>query len=508
MESNIRNNAPEGHNTLNPYIAAEDVGALVKFLQRTFGGVIQTLITLPDGGIAHAEVRVGDSLIMTGPPPIDRKHLSQRASTFYVFVPNVDIAYSQAMACGARAWAVPAERYNGDRVAAVTDTNGNAWWIAKRREALSVDQLQTRADRHWHKKSVAPGDATPARPAEGGDSPPPGYLTVNPYLSFNDALEFIKFVESTFDGILTEQIRQPDGRVEHAEIRIGNSVLMVGPPEVDALLREDNHERTGTFYVFVRNVDETCDKAIRAGAELVEPASRRFYGDRVAQIKDPYGNHWWIATREETLGQKELQERADEHWQVRTRAVGKTVPAAEVLEFMKNQRYGVQASINELGMPQAALVGFLVNEQFELFFDTFDTTRKAKNLRRDPNVAFVIGGHTQGDERTVQYEGIADIPMGSELETFKDAYFALHPDATRRSRLPGITYFRVRPRWVRYTNFNAAPPQIAYFQGAALKSAAPVHDTPQSASHSQTSAAWLPAMEHDPVFNAFAKPSR
>ena len=68
------------------------------------------------------------------------------------------------------------------------------------------------------------------------------------------------------------------------------------------------------------------------------------------------------------------------------------------------------------GPPEAALVGFLVNNRLELFFDSFDSTRKVANLRRDPRIAFVIGGYTIGDERTVQYEGVVDVPTGAEFE--------------------------------------------------------------------------------------------
>lgn len=140
-----------------------------------------------------------------------------------------------------------------------------------------------------------------------------------------------------------------------------------------------------------------------------------------------------------------------------------------LLEFLRIHRYGVQASRSVEGAPQAALVGFVVNDRLELFFDSFDSTRKVANLRRDPHIAFVIGGYTLGDERTVQYEGEVDVPAGAELQQFKREYFAVHPDGLRRSKLAGITYFRVRPRWIRYTNFNVVPAEIVVFEGAALK---------------------------------------
>jgi PhnB protein len=141
---------------LNPYITAQDVPALVDFLQRAFGGVVKVRIQQPDGRLEHAEVTVGDSTLMIGPPQVDaliRSHETNRPGTFYVFVPDVDATYARAMACGGGAWTPPAETFYGDRIAAITDTNGNVWWIATRKETLSAAQLQARADQRWHKKA-------------------------------------------------------------------------------------------------------------------------------------------------------------------------------------------------------------------------------------------------------------------------------------------------------------------------------------------------------------------
>ncbi|HEY6923966.1 MAG TPA: pyridoxamine 5'-phosphate oxidase family protein [Steroidobacteraceae bacterium] len=150
-----------------------------------------------------------------------------------------------------------------------------------------------------------------------------------------------------------------------------------------------------------------------------------------------------------------------------------SVTRANVFDFIARQIYGVVASRSADGAPQAALVGFVTNTKLELFFDTFGETRKAENLRRDPRVAFVIGGGVPGDERTVQLEGIADTPVGAELEAYRESYFRTLPDARRRAALPGITYFRVRPHWIRYSDYNANPPAIVVFEGDSLEPSAP-----------------------------------
>ena len=130
---------------------------------------------------------------------------------------------------------------------------------------------------------------------------------------------------------------------------------------------------------------------------------------------------------------------------------------------MRTQRLAVQASVGAGETAQAALVGIGVSDSLELVFDTLDTTRKVRNLRRVAKVAFVLGGWLIGDERTVQYEGVADEPTGEELERIKTVYFAAWPDGPARQSWPGLVYIRVRPTWIRYSDFNRDPPMIVEF---------------------------------------------
>src|SRR5437870_2039168 len=99
----------------------------------------------------------------------------------------------------------------------------------------------------------------------------------------------------------------------------------------------------------------------------------------------------------------------------------------DLLRILRRWKYAVEASVAPGGAPQAALVGVAVSDQLELFFDTLGSSRKAANLRKERRVAFVIGGWDP-DERTVQYEGVADEPRGAELERLKKLYFEVFPD--------------------------------------------------------------------------------
>jgi len=140
-----------------------------------------------------------------------------------------------------------------------------------------------------------------------------------------------------------------------------------------------------------------------------------------------------------------------------------------LLDFLRSHRVAVQASVSETVAPQAAVVGFAISDQFEIVFDTLASTRKAQNLRKNPKIALVIGGLLAGDERTAQYEGIADEPAGPELEQLKQVYYKVYPDGPSRLNWPGLIYIRVRPMWIRYSDYNSDPPVIVEFGAGQLE---------------------------------------
>jgi hypothetical protein len=140
----------------------------------------------------------------------------------------------------------------------------------------------------------------------------------------------------------------------------------------------------------------------------------------------------------------------------------------ELLDLMRRQKHAVQSSASSSG-PQASLVGIVVSDDFEIFFDTLDTTRKAHNLRADQRIAFVIGDTGDAAMRTVQCSGVADEPAGAELARLTELYFARFPDGRSRGSWPGITYFRVRLNWLRISDFTVDPPEILEFTDVSLR---------------------------------------
>lgn len=145
------------------------------------------------------------------------------------------------------------------------------------------------------------------------------------------------------------------------------------------------------------------------------------------------------------------------------------ITRAALLAFLRSRRYAVQSSIHPRGAPQSAIVGIAVSDDFEIVFDTLGTSRKAQNLRARADIAFVIGSLEGKDERTVQLEGRADEPQGAERARLMELYFAVFPDGRERLQWPGLTYVRVTPQWLRYSDYNVDPPVIAEWDAAALR---------------------------------------
>lgn len=141
----------------------------------------------------------------------------------------------------------------------------------------------------------------------------------------------------------------------------------------------------------------------------------------------------------------------------------------QLLGFMRSHRYAVQASVSSSGGVQAAVVGIVVTDDFEIFFDTLADTRKARNLRRNAAIAFVIGGTAPEDERSVQYEGVAGQPEGAELERLTALYLERFPDGRERQSWPGLIYLRARPTWLRYSDFSRIPPEIVELDAQQLR---------------------------------------
>ncbi len=136
---------------------------------------------------------------------------------------------------------------------------------------------------------------------------PAEYHTVTPYIIVENVESVLNFLTSAFGGESREVMRLPDGRVMHASILVGNSMLMLAeakPPEWPG--------QPASFYLYLPDCDAAYQRALAAGAmSIMEPADQ-FYGDRHGGVKDSCGNSWWIATHIEDVSAEEMERRMKE----------------------------------------------------------------------------------------------------------------------------------------------------------------------------------------------------
>lgn len=129
---------PEGYNSVSPYLVVEGAESMISFLQATFGAEVLRKMTRPDGAIGHAEVRIGDSVVMLA-------DAAPTAPMLHVYVDDVDAAYARALEAGGTSLRAPEDQFYGDRSAGVVDAFGNQWWLATHKEDVSEAELARRA---------------------------------------------------------------------------------------------------------------------------------------------------------------------------------------------------------------------------------------------------------------------------------------------------------------------------------------------------------------------------
>lgn len=143
---------PDGYHTVTPYLTVADAAAEIDFLKRAFNAQQVYAHTDSKGNVSHAELRIGDSMVMIGQAngPWTPKH-----ANFYLYVPNVDELYKQAVAAGGKSISEPSDQFYGDRHGGVEDSNGNGWWIATHIEDVAPEEIQRRAAEYEKKRAAS-----------------------------------------------------------------------------------------------------------------------------------------------------------------------------------------------------------------------------------------------------------------------------------------------------------------------------------------------------------------
>lgn len=247
---------PEGYRAVTPYLVVQDAPAVIEFAKAAFGAEEKTRAIGGAGGV-HAEVRIGDSMLMIGggAPELAWRGAS-KPGALHVYVPDVDAAFERAVRAGATVDHAPRDMEYGERGAGVIDAGGNRWYIAT---------------------------------AQGPHYVPSGAQDVMAYLHPLRAEPVLAFLTRALGATTIEKYASSDGVVHHAKVRIDDTILEMGEAH------GPYQPMPTMFYVYVPDVDAAYARAIQAGAQSLTPPADQPYGARHAGVTDPVGNQWYLA---------------------------------------------------------------------------------------------------------------------------------------------------------------------------------------------------------------------
>ena len=273
----------------SPRLTFKNPAKAIEFYEKAFGAK-ETFRFENEMGIGHAEIMIGDSLIMLAEEwPDGGRYSAETLGNSPVWmtirVPDVDAFAARAVAAGAKLQRPITDQFYGYRDATLLDPFGYTWSASTVKEEMSLDEMHRRFREMMKvqekKKPVV-------------DPVPKGYSTLTAYVVAQDADGLIDFIKKTFDG--EELFRSGPGSEGglHCEVRIGDSMLMVGGG--GAGMKWRGTAMPTAFHIYVPDCDATYARALEAGATSLHEPADQFYGERSAAVKDSAGNFWYIAT--------------------------------------------------------------------------------------------------------------------------------------------------------------------------------------------------------------------
>ncbi len=250
------NPVPRGFRMVTPYLVAEDGFALIDFAKQAFGAEEVMKAEMPTG--VHGEIRIGDSLLMMGGGKAGVKFSSTlHPNALHIYVQDADAVCRNAVTAGATLIDEVRDQEYGERSGTVKDKAGNFWYVAT---------------------------------AQGESFVPKGLRSVNPYLHPRRAEPLIGFLKRAFGAEEMAKYASPDGVIQHAQIRMGDSILEMGEAH------GKYEPMPAMFYLYVPDCDALYHRALAAGAKSLHEPTDQPYGDRNSAVTDAFGNTWYLAT--------------------------------------------------------------------------------------------------------------------------------------------------------------------------------------------------------------------
>jgi uncharacterized glyoxalase superfamily protein PhnB len=325
---------PDGYFTLTPMLHVKGVDAAVDFYTKAFGATKTFAMPGPDGKTVHAEIKIGDSIVMLDEVNVQEGtkgplELGGTPATLMVYVSDADQVFAAATAAGARAEMPVDEQFWGDRYGQVIDPFGHRWAVATHVEDLTPEQMAERSklamtpppvEKGKKKKPAKKKDKTavaapPAWKAIAGTpakTPTPSqYHTVTVAYTVSDAAKAIEFYKKAFGATENERMADPAGKIMHVELKLGDSVLMLSDeyPEMGAKSATSIGGTPVSLMMYTTDVDAAFAKATAAGAQIAMPLADMFWGDRFGIVVDSVGFPWGLATHKEDLTPEQMNER-------------------------------------------------------------------------------------------------------------------------------------------------------------------------------------------------------
>lgn len=277
------------YHTATAYLAYKDADAAIQFYRKAFGAKLRLRLAEPSGRIGHAEIVIGDSVIMLSDefPDFDvlsAETLGRSPVKMDLRVDDVDALAARAVAAGAKVVRPVEDQFYGYRSGQFADPFGYIWIISTRKEVVSAEEMQRRLD-----EIMKPS----ARPAAEGRPVPEGYRTITPYLVAQNAPALVDFVTATFGAKENYRSTGSAGGM-HADLSLGDSKMMIGGGGAGYGWKGES--KLGAFHVYVRDCDATYKRALAAGGTSLDEPADQSYGERSASVRDAEGNQWYIAT--------------------------------------------------------------------------------------------------------------------------------------------------------------------------------------------------------------------
>jgi PhnB protein len=308
---------PDGFRTLTPHVVVKDPDAAAAWYVEVFGAEKRFAMAGPDGKTMHAEIQIGDSVVMLSPEypeagSASPATLGGTAGSLNLYVEDVDAVFAKAVEAGATAAHPVQTMFWGDRFGEITDPFGHRWGLSTHVEVVPPEEIAARGQA-WA-QAMAAGQEPPASEIEN-PAPhykPEGFYSVTAGLTVKNAAEAITFYQTAFGAKEIMRFPAPDGRIMHAMLAIGDSFLYLSD-EFPEMGGAQSPESLGgvplSLMIYVEDADGAFDQAIEAGAQGLMPVTDMFWGDRWGQVRDPYGHRWGLATHVEDLSPEEIQER-------------------------------------------------------------------------------------------------------------------------------------------------------------------------------------------------------